>query len=151
MLSRPRREQWTSPAPLRTCKCLVTACRVTEEPSVRLVIERGPREESWATMAKRVSSPSAANTGAELLGLLCSLGGMSQMFFDQLDHRGPTLLVGRERLGAACQRDLVEAGLGDREHRSLRNFLQDEFDQSSGFGGVIDAPFHREGMPAERE
>src|SRR5438445_427683 len=40
------------------------AWRVTADPAVRRVIERGPSELSRATSASRVSSPSAANTRA---------------------------------------------------------------------------------------
>src|SRR5260370_21660450 len=64
MLSRPRRTSETSPAEASTFRCLVTACRVTGDPAVSRVIERGPSELSLATNASLVSSPSAAKIGA---------------------------------------------------------------------------------------
>src|SRR5262245_62590346 len=64
MRSRPRRACRTRPAPASTCRCLVTAWRVTAEPSLSRVIDSGPPAESRATSPRRVASPRAANTDA---------------------------------------------------------------------------------------
>lgn len=52
------------------------ACRVTCSPSVIYVIESGPPVESLAMMRRRVSSPSAANTGTPLRMVAATLRDM---------------------------------------------------------------------------
>lgn len=61
---RPSRLLRTSPACASACRCLVIAWRETFAPSVRRTIGWGPLAHSRATRFNRVSSPSAANTGA---------------------------------------------------------------------------------------
>src|SRR6266700_3202524 len=62
--SRPARAPRTRPTPPSTCRCFVTAWRVTPAPAVRRTIDIGPPVHSRATRPRRVSSPSAAKTGA---------------------------------------------------------------------------------------
>ena len=52
IVSRPRRRPGRRPRPARTCRCLVTACRVTSEPAVSRVIDIGPAAQRRATRPK---------------------------------------------------------------------------------------------------
>lgn len=63
-LSRPRLTLLTSPACSRIRRCLVMACRVRADPSVNREIDSTGLSPSLARRLSRVSSPSAANTGA---------------------------------------------------------------------------------------
>src|SRR6185503_18173258 len=67
--SRPDAVLLTIPARSRTPRCFVIAWRVSLESSASCEIEAGSPEQSRATKARRVLSPSAANTRALALGL----------------------------------------------------------------------------------
>src|SRR5437660_1118423 len=98
-----------------TRRCLVIAWRVTLDPAVSRVMDIGPASQRRATSRSRVLSPRAANSGAELFGSTAALDlrCAGKVFLDQFHYHAPTLLIGRERLGPARQRDLIEAGLSD--------------------------------------
>src|SRR5688500_8279340 len=124
----------------------------------------GPPSASRMTMRNLVSPPSAANTGAALetfaaataarapdttLALL--LRELLQIFLDELGLLGPALIIGGERLGPTLQRDLVEAGFGDRQRRAAGCLLQLECHERRRLLGVILAGVDGIRMPAERE
>src|SRR5262245_29712130 len=117
-LSRPWRRLRTTPAPFSTCRCFVTACRVTSVPSVSRVIDSGPPLDSRATRASRVGSPSAAKTAA------LALGAADDMALDVLHLLPPAALVVAERPLAACGRELVEARLHDGQQRAFRHVAE---------------------------
>src|SRR5580698_1172162 len=100
----------------------------------------GPSSHRRATSRKRVSSPSAANICAEtpdaekpgadapapeprdrtLRGFPArALRLLDKVRLDQLHLLAPAALVRRERLRPARQRNLVEAGFGNRQHGSV--------------------------------
>src|SRR5690606_30909116 len=54
---------------------------------------------------------------------------LGEVLLDEHDLRLPTALVLLERLCTPCQRDAIEAGLGDGEHRAVRALLQLEDDE----------------------
>ena len=85
------------------------AWRVSLEPRVSCEIERGSPPESLATNASRVSSPSAANTGAGPLSLMATpLRLLCDMFLDILHLLRPAAVVHAERFGAAVAGNLVK-------------------------------------------
>src|SRR5260370_4394441 len=113
----------------------------------------GPPSQRRETSRKRVLSPRAAKTGAEPFGRAKALEllRMDKVLLDQVHYHAPTLLVRRERLRPARQRDSIEAGLGNGQHDSIRHFLQSKDDERRRLGGIVDAAFDGEGMPPERE
>src|SRR6267143_857034 len=108
MRSRPRLTSRTNPALASTVRCLVIAWRVTVEPAVSRVIDRGPCEQSRATIASRFSSPSAANIGAVREALYRPLLPRD-MPRDVLQLLIPAGVVHSKRLSTPCQRNAVEA------------------------------------------
>src|SRR5262245_56929296 len=110
MRSRPWRASRTSPALASTSRCLVTACRVTSEPSVSCAIDCGPLVHRRTTSASRVSSPSAAKTGAARATRAAELRG--DMLRDELQLLLPTAFVHLEGERATLERDAVETRLG---------------------------------------
>src|SRR6187401_3849397 len=117
-------------------RCFVTAWRVTPEPSVRLVIDDGPARHKRLTMPRRVSSPSAAKTGAPLCNNAWS--ARRDMAFDVLQLSGPAAVVHAERLGAARRGQLVETGFDDLEPRPAVGVGQAELDERRRLAGVVD-------------
>src|SRR5579862_9139412 len=117
MLSRPCLLLRTRPALCMTLRCLVMACRVTLEPVANRVMDMGPSSQSRSTRRKRVWSPSAAKMGA------ASLLSLGKVCLDQRHLYGPALLIARECLGAARERDLVEAGFSESQHHPVRQLL----------------------------
>src|SRR2546425_7996869 len=150
MRSRPRCRSETSPAVASTSRCLVMAWRVTADPAVRRVIERGPSELSRATSASRVSSPRAANTGAvretSRQPALCL-----DISRDVRDLLSPSRVVHPERLGTPCCRNVIEARLDHCELGAFRDLLELEFDERGGLLRVVRSGFDRVWMPAVRE
>src|SRR5216683_1132364 len=126
MRSRPRRRSETSPAVASTFKCFVMACRVTADPAVSRVIERGPSELSRATSASRVSSPSAANTGAvrETSRQPALFGDISR---EVLELLSPSRVVHPECFSTPRRGDAVEAWLDHGELGADGDFLKTEF------------------------
>src|SRR5215472_16813265 len=116
-------------------------------------MDMGPPPQRRETSRKRVSSPSAANSGAEPIDLawapeLCRL---SKILLDHSHHHAPASLVRRERLCPALERDLIEAGLRDGQHDAVHHVLQREHDERGRLGRVIDAWLNGVGMPPEGE
>src|SRR5690349_2124004 len=101
-------------------------------------------------MPRRVSSPSAAKTGAAPRKAAEELA-RRDMALDVADLRAPTAVVHAEGLGAARGRQLVEAGLHHGQARALRGGLEAELDQRHRLGRVIDLGVDRVRMPALRE
>src|SRR5437868_3642938 len=117
-------------------------------------MDAGPRAHRRETRRRRVSSPSAANSGAEPLNpdaLAARLARPGDMALDVLQLRGPTLVVHPERLGTAGEREAIEAGFHHLELRAVRDLVQLEDDQRLRLGGVIDLRVDRVRVPAERE
>src|SRR5207237_10118081 len=124
------------------------------KPSASLAIDIGPSWLRRETRRSRVSSPSAANTGAAPMNAafaFLELRVVRKILLDQRHLYRPSTLVRRERLGAPLERDAIEARFGDGEQRAVRDFLEREGDERRRFGRVVDAPLDRERMPPERE
>src|SRR6266849_9781271 len=111
--SRPRRRPRARPAPASTCRCFVTAWRVTPTPSLSREIESGPSRPRRATKRNRLWSPRAANTGAvfSIAAVSARLFRLDDITSDVLKLRRPAFRVHAERLGSARERDMAEAGL----------------------------------------
>src|ERR1043166_4754515 len=99
MLSRPRFCVFTRPAPSRTRRCFVIACRATLPPGVGRGSDDAPRERR-ETKRSRVSSPSAAKRS-------CALAVLRNPLLQEGDDHGPTRLVARERFRATLGGELV--------------------------------------------
>src|ERR1700760_3858895 len=114
-------------------------------------MDKGPSSHKRNTRRRRVSSPSAANTGAESSGgaKAAELWRLSKVVPEHRHNYCPAFVVGTEGLRAAGQRNAVESGLGHREQNSVGGVLQDEFHQCSGLAGVIDRRVGGVGMPTE--
>src|SRR5688572_22247647 len=138
--SRPARTSRTRPAFASTCRCLVTAWRVMSVPEVSCAIDFAPLLHRNATSRSRVSSPSAAKTGAALRNPALRSGGLTRnMFLDVFHLSVPTLAVLAERLHAPVRRHLVEAGFYDGQQRAALHVLELEHDQRGRLRRVIDA------------
>src|SRR5262249_33807993 len=124
-LSRPCLELRTRPAFSINRRCLVMAWRVTCEPSVRFVMDSGPAPQRRATSRKRVSSPKAANIGADVgFRRTRGLRGLRKVLLDHLDHHVPTGFVCRERFRTSREWNLIKAGLDHRKHNAVFHLLQ---------------------------
>src|SRR4026209_545139 len=115
MRSRPRRLLRTRPPSESTSRCLVIAWRETRDLGDRFVIESGPPAQRRTTSFSRVSSPSAANTGATARTRAWAPGSAVDMALDVLGLAGPALAVHAESFVAPLRRDAVEARLAHRE------------------------------------
>src|SRR5215472_11494511 len=134
MRSRPRRLSWTSPASARICRCLVMAWRVMAEAVVSRVIDCGPSALSRFTKARRVSSPSAAKSGAACARWpLPALG--RDILGDMRELLDPALLVPTEGGNPPRRRQAIEAGLDHCELRAVRDVGEEEFDEGHRFAG----------------
>src|SRR5260221_9929434 len=149
--SLPCRTPRTRPAPARTCRCLVIACRLSFEPPVSRVIDKASPRHNWETRCSRVSSPSAAKMGAVRFVDSALGGGMSEILVDPLQLRGPALVVHLEGLGSPRERHAVEAAFGYTQQRSRSNLAQRELHPRKLLGGVVDVLLHRLGVPAGGE
>src|SRR6266700_1882135 len=107
------------PAPASTSRCLVTAWRDTRDLAPRRAIEPGPSVDRRNRRPRRVSSPSAANSGAASRTAVAASGVTSDldMFAHVLELFLPAAFVHAERLGAAVRGHAVEAGLDDMQAR----------------------------------
>ena len=74
-------------------------------------MDAGPSAQRRETKRKRVSSPNAAKRGAELASAATRTGlrRLGKVLLNELHDDSPALLVPREGLGPARQRDLVKA------------------------------------------
>src|SRR5262245_34232431 len=150
MCSRPRRLPRTRPALDSTSRCFLTAWRETGDRSLRREIDSGPLEASRTRSRRRVSSPSAANSGAA--SLTCPVVGLAgDMAPDVLHLDRPAFGVHAERLVAATCGQPVEAGLDDGELRAFRRLLEPELDERRRLLRVVDLDVDRGRVPAERE
>src|SRR5262249_59589556 len=107
--------------------------------------------DSLASIARRVSSPSAAKANA------CASRGdprlcrLLDMLRDVLHLLAPAAIVHAERLEPALFWNPVEAGLDDAQQGPGGVLLQRELDQCRRLGRVIPVRIDRVGMPSERE
>src|ERR1035438_3156067 len=150
--SRPLRTLRTIPTLSNTRRCLVIACRVSLEPRVSWEIEQGRPPQSFATSASRVSSPSAANTGARV----CRLAAMRlrlfcDMLLDVLHLLCPTAVVHAECFVATVAGDFVKARLREHKQGAACGLLQPEFDKGGRFLGIIYFGIDAIRMPRERK
>src|SRR5689334_9267062 len=127
------------------------AWRVTGSPSVRRAIDCGPFSDRRATRRKRVSSPSAANTGTASRTAAADSLPLRDIALDVLDLLAPAFVVHLERLGTARERHLVEAGFDDGEHRPLRRLFQLKLDQRHRFARSVDGGIDVVRMPPKRQ
>src|SRR5262245_23966012 len=143
----------TRPAFAITCRCLVIAWRLMSKSAVNWVIDSGPSFDRRETRRRRVSSPNAAKTDAESdsSAIARALAGMGQMFLDERNDHAPSFLVRAERLGAARERNAIEAGLDHGEQDAVYAVFQRERDQRRRLARVVDVLLMGEGMPAERK
>src|SRR4051812_29588203 len=123
MRSRPCHSSRTSPASSSTRKCFVIAWRDVGDFSLNRVIDSGPFVESRTSKRMRVSSPSAAKSGAASRTCATANALDRDMLLDVLELTGPTALVHAERFVAPVRGQLVEAGLDDGEQRALLRLL----------------------------
>src|ERR1700736_1169572 len=113
-------------------------------------MEHGRPRQSFATSDSRVSSPSAAKTGAFASRwaaiLLRFLGDMA---LDVLHLLCPTAVIHAKRFEAAVAGDFVEAGFCDHKQRAGRGLLQPEFDERGRLLRIVFVGIHGIGMPGE--
>src|SRR6185436_15285189 len=133
------------PALARMCRCFVTACRVISVPVVSCVIDSAPPAHRTAIIRRRVSSPSAAKIGAELLSAdffnaatPVAVLRRGDMAFDVLHLDVPAAAVHAEGVQPARFRYLVEAGLDHGQQRAAIDVLELELDECVGLLGVVD-------------
>src|SRR5262245_32374677 len=101
-------------------------------------------------MPRRVSSPSAAKTGA-LPRPAAAVRARADMLRDVLQLLRPAAVVHAEGLGATSGRDAVEARLDQRQARARRRVFQAELDERGRLLRVVDLRVDRVGMPAVGE
>ena len=91
------------------------ACRETREPSASCAMQSGPCSHRRSSTRRRVSSPSAAKTGAEVRHERAEpLRRMScNVFLDKLRLMLPTAIIRSESLCPSLQWDPIEARLSD--------------------------------------
>src|SRR5579863_2946772 len=115
-------------------------------------MERGSPAASAATSDSRVSSPSAANTAACWRRRAAPPSMPARdMAGDVLQLLGPAAVVHAQRIAVAVWRQLVEAGLDDRETRAAGDLLEVEFHQRRNLLRVIGLRIDGVGMPGEAE
>src|SRR5947209_9888324 len=151
MCSRPRRSPRTRPALESTSRCFLIAWRETADSALRCVIDSGPLAASRTSRRNRVSSPSAAKSGAASLTCAAAITLASDMALDVLQLLGPSLAVHAERLGATFGRNAIEAGFDYGEQRALRHLFEPELDERRGLLRVVDLRVDRSRVPTERE
>src|ERR1035437_2409783 len=115
-------------------------------------MEQGSPPHSLATSERRVSSPSAANTGARgcrfAIGRLWSLRDMG---LDVLHLLSPAPVVAPERFKAPLAGNAFEAGLGEQKQSTVRRGLKPELHQRRGFSRIVKRRVDRIRMPGERK
>jgi hypothetical protein len=124
-LSRPERTHRTIPTFSSTRRCFVIACRVNLEPAVSSVIDRGSPPHNFLTSESRVSSPSAANTGARARRPPLR----ADMAFDVLHLLSPSTIIHAERLSSPPTRKLVKTRFNHCQQRPVRRRLQSKLNQ----------------------
>src|SRR5687768_13958183 len=151
--SRPARTSRTRPAFASTCRCFVTAWRVMSVPDVSCAIDFAPLLHRKATNRSRVSSPSAANTGAGLRNPALRSGALtrSDMFLDVLHLFVPAAAVHAEHFEAPRRRNLVEAGFYDGQQRATLRVPKLEHHQRGRLRGIVDTRLRDAWLPAPRQ
>src|SRR5712692_6185595 len=151
--SRPCQSSRTRPTRSKASRWRVSAWRVTPVASLRREIESGPSAERRPSSPSRVVSPRAANTGAASGSLRAAAARLGDIRGELLRLSRPALVVHAVRLGAARERDAVEARLDDRDRCALavRDLVEPEFDQGRGLGRVVDLRVGGVGVPAVGE
>src|SRR6202789_366758 len=148
--SRPTFTSRTSPAAASTPRCLVIACRGISVHEVSWVMDMAPPTHSTAMSRSFTSSPSAANSGAQLLsGLLADADlRLGDMLFDIFHLLLPPRTVHAKCRRPARRRDFIEAGLHDTEHHAALPVLELKDDQGRGLRRIIDGHLDGGRMPA---
>src|SRR5688572_5062815 len=129
----------------RTCRCFVTAWRVTWNRAASSEIEAGPPSASRRSTARRVGSPSAANRIAAPAMPFSTR--RFDMFLERGEHFRPALGVVGVDLRPALERDFVEPGFGNRQPGAAARGLQREGDRGLRLARVVHVRVHRAGMP----
>src|SRR5260370_35434984 len=114
-------------------------------------MEAGPPADRRAMSRSRVSSPSAAKTGAAApspLARVAVLRALGNMRLDRLHLPRPALLVAAVGLIAALGRQRVEPRLDDRELGPLSRRAQREDDERRRLGRAIRRAIDAVGTPA---
>src|ERR1700731_4204765 len=156
--SRPLLTSRTSPASASTCKCLVTACRVICVPDVSCAIDIAPPAHNTAMRRNRVSSPSAANTGAAFrsAGVFDEAAfapalGRFDMLLDVFHLYLPPFAIHPENLQTTRDGYVVDARLDYSQQRTPHRILQLELHQRSGLARIVYLRVDRIRMPAPRQ
>src|SRR5690242_11151218 len=109
-------------------------------------MESGPSDARRPMSRSRVGSARAANTGTASFTFSAAALRLG-MLREVLRLPFPPLLVHPERLGAAAERDAVEARLDDGDGGAVLHFLEGELDEGHRFLAVIGAHVDRVGVP----
>src|SRR4029077_18975096 len=115
-------------------------------------IESGPSADRRPSSPSRSGSPRAANTGAAS-GSLSAAARLGDILRELLRLARPPRVVHAERLGAARERDAIEARFHDRDRGAFPavDLFETELDQRGGLRRVVDLGIDRVGVPAIRE
>src|SRR5688572_5532625 len=110
----------------------------------------GPASQRRETRRRRVSSPSAAKSGAASgrAASAAELRCLGKVLLDELHLSRPAALVLRERLRAARERNAIEARLGHGEQDAVRGVFELEAHERRRVFGL---GLRGSWVPAERE
>src|SRR6476661_6000273 len=100
-------------------------------------MESGPSADRRPMSRSRVGSARAANTGTASFTLSAAALRLD-MLREVLRLAVPALPVHAECLGAAAERDAVEARLDDRDGGAVLHLLERELDERHRLLGVVD-------------
>src|SRR6202789_1946963 len=148
--SRPTFTSRTSPSAASTPRCLVIACRVMSVPDVSWVMDIAPPAHSTAMSRSLISSPSAANSGAQLRSGL--FAGAALRFGDMLFDIHQLFIPSRSVQAKCCctprRRNFIETGFHDAEFHAPLDVLELEDDQGRGLLRIVDGRIDGARMPA---
>src|SRR5262245_62770660 len=123
-------------------------------PVVSCVIDSAPPAQRTAMIRRRVSSPSAAKTGAALRTAECFNApvagplGCGDMALDVLHLDVPAAAIHAEGIQPSRLGHVVEAGFDDGHERAAVDVFERERDQRVGFLGGVDWRVDDAGLPA---
>ena len=126
---RPHRSRLTTPALSSTCRCLVTACRVSADPSASRAIESGMPSLSLRINESRVVSPSAANTAdGSMRGArdLCRVAKVLRDVCTWIDHPWSFM---RNASSRRCAGSAANPEFDHCQQRPARNGFERELNQ----------------------
>src|SRR5580698_11570136 len=149
--SRPTLTSRTRPAAASTPRCFVTAWRDISVPDVSCVIDMALPTHRAATSLSRISSPKAANTGAQFcngLSLAAAALRFGDMLLDVLHLLIPPRAVHAQHVCAARQRYLIQTGFNHGEQRAAIDLLQLEHDQGRRFLRIVNLGIDGRRVPA---